>query len=839
MLASRSTSLSCGDLVPSNGTRCAASDFGGSYCVPMLRARLGVRARILAIALIPSLTLMTISVGAAGYLVQEGQHAKSFAQSLQSGITAEKNMIAAVQQERLQSVRNLAGMDPGAPLQSMSVARGNLDQALRTLASSVAQLNKTANDQMLSAIEAFNAVVHELPTIRGGIDAGTLSISDAYGFFNKLLDSVSRATLVIGRTAPDPGVASQVAELNRMIDAMEAVSRSTALATVALGPGLPPQLVAEYRNLVGFYRTEIPQLAGDLGGLEADKINAMVAAPAWQEVSTMESWLISPPAPAKSGATASPPIAVDDWRAAADQVSGHLLDVWDSQNRKAQEAAVDVSDSKARSSLIAGSGVAAIAILALLLSIWLANRLIGRLRRLRAETLELAERGVPEIMGRLSDGEDIDPETEAARLDFGNDEIGSVANAFNRAHTAAVAAAVTEARTQEGVRAVFLNIAHRSQIVAHRQLEILDEAERREENPALLETLFKLDHLATRERRNAENLLILGGGQPGRQWRRPVPLMELVRSAIGETLDYTRVRTGRMPQVSVVGSVVAGLIHLLAELVDNATSFSPPQSRVDVTGNLVGKGVVVEITDQGMGIPDDELERANEMLREPPVFGVATLSVDSRMGLFVVSQLGVRHGISVRLAESDYGGIRAIVLVPAALIVTEAPFADHLPDRFASSSPEPYLAGEISVVSAMESEATSTIQAPLRPFSDSPRSRTESKPIAHPTQLDWAVVQPITDEPRLTLEQQRLHSHADTRPALPRRSRQASLAPELAKQPYSDATLSEQSRSAEQARDLMSAIQNGTRQGRLATSDLGNTITPDELEGEGDFFQRR
>ncbi|MGY2063735.1 sensor histidine kinase, partial [Nocardia gipuzkoensis] len=170
-----------------------------------------------------------------------------------------------------------------------------------------------------------------------------------------------------------------------------------------------------------------------------------------------------------------------------------------------------------------------------------------------------------------------------------------VAKAFNQAHTAAVAAAVTEARTREGVRSVFLNIAHRSQMVVHRQLEILDEAEQKQEDPALLETFFKLDHLATRERRNAENLIILGGGQPGRQWRRPVPLVELVRSSVGETLDYARVRTARMPQVFVVGSVVADLIHLLAELVDNATTFSPPQSRVEVTGNIVGKGVVVEI----------------------------------------------------------------------------------------------------------------------------------------------------------------------------------------------------------------------------------------------------
>lgn len=273
--------------------------------------------------------------------------------------------------------------------------------------------------------------------------------------------------------------------------AVETVSRSTVLASVALGPGLSPSLAAAYRNVVGFYRTEIPKLTGALGGSTAGRLNVLVASPAWQEMNAMESWLISPPSSPKTDATGSPPSSVADWRAASHQASSQLLEVWDSQNRQAQAAAVASSDSKARTSLLAGGGVAAIAVLAFLLSIWLANRLIGRLRRLRTETLALAELGLPDIMGRLAVGEDVDPENEVARLDFGDDEIGSVADAFNRAHTAAVAAAVTEARTREGVRAVFLNIAHRSQIVAHRLLEILDESERREEDPVLLETFSK------------------------------------------------------------------------------------------------------------------------------------------------------------------------------------------------------------------------------------------------------------------------------------------------------------------------------------------------------------
>ncbi|MEV0110077.1 ATP-binding protein [Nocardia sp. NPDC050799] len=167
--------------------------------------------------------------------------------------------------------------------------------------------------------------------------------------------------------------------------------------------------------------------------------------------------------------------------------------------------------------------------------------------------------------------------------------------------------------------------------MAHRQLEVLDAAESREENPALLNLLFKLDHLATRERRNAEKLIILSGERPGRQWRNPVPLRDIVRSAIAETEDYARVRAARLPDVRIKSVVVADIIHLLAELIDNSLSYSPPASRVEVSGNPVGKGAVVEIIDQGLGMPADELARVNTLLADSPDFGVLQLSSDSRL----------------------------------------------------------------------------------------------------------------------------------------------------------------------------------------------------------------
>ncbi|MFD4183888.1 ATP-binding protein [Rhodococcus sp. NPDC058514] len=429
-----------------------------------------------------------------------------------------------------------------------------------------------------------------------------------------------------------------------------------------------------------------------------------------------------------------------------------------------------------------------------------------------------------------------------------------MAKAFNRAHTAAVSAAVAEARTREGVRAVFLNIAHRSQMVVHRQLEVLDEAEQSQEDPAMLETFFRLDHLATRERRNAENLVILGGGEPGRQWRSPVPLVDLVRSAVGESLDYTRVHTRRMPEVFIVGNVVADLIHLLAELVDNATAFSPPQSRVEVSGNVVGKGVAIEITDQGMGMSVEELDRVNEMLRNPPDFGVETLSATSRLGLFIVSQLGARHGISVRLTESEYGGIRVIVLVPNSVVATDAtPMAAPPSDRIAGRQPERRIAGAMAQQDLRESVSAAGGVATLARPTPAPPAEQPVQPVAPPRA--WAHLERIDSAPPAeyaersgatqwyepptpavepeSLAPQPLPDHGgDVRPSLPRRRRQASLAPELAHDLQLEGEAEQPSRSAEQARDLMSAIAYGTQQARDSDPLSGHTTT-DEMEGEG------
>ncbi|TLG09804.1 HAMP domain-containing protein [Nocardia cyriacigeorgica] len=802
----------------------------------MFRARLGVRTRILAIALIPSLTLLVVGVGAAGYLVDRGNHGKQWAEAMQSAIDPTRQLLNAIQQERRLTLAHLAG-DPNAAAE-LATTRPRVDAAFQALIEASNPLRELDSETIGDNVGDFVTLGQQLALVRTGADARALPTPDAYTFYTRVLDVITIGTQLAQRSAPDPAVVVQLALSTRLIYGIEAVSRSNALAEAALVDGsgvvaLPEEFVAQ----VGAHHTMLPQLAGELEPAYRDKMQALLASPAWQRLSAMEHALMQrtmdPPtessgsgeqtgtgsgrASSRSATDATPvplPSTIEEWQAAAAEVDNALLDIWDLHNTNAQQLARESATESAAASLALGVTVVLMSLIAFLVSLVLANRFIRRLERMRDQTLALADERLPDMLRRLRDGEPVDPEQEAPRLDFGRDELGAVATAFEHAHAAAVTAAITEARTREGVRAVFLNIAHRSQIVVHRQLEILDAAEQREEDPAMLETLFRLDHLATRERRNAENLIILGGGEPGRRWRNPVPLIDLVRSAIGETLDYTRVRLGTLPQSRIAGNGVADLVHLLAELVDNATSFSPPQSRVEVTGNIVGKGLVVEISDQGMGMDAAELARVNEMLADPPDFGVASLSADSRLGLFVVGQLAARHDISVRLSESDYGGVRAIVLVPSKLL---------LPGETGPAPSDP---------------VTEPRRRPALPASSEPAPRAvESAPAPTATLLaDPPPAQAPQPAEPASQPAEPVQRTPDGRPALPRRNRQTSLAPQLA-QPVTPQPAAQRPRTAEQARDLMSAIENGTRQGRKplpandSVAQAPPSSTPKEQEG--------
>lgn len=293
----------------------------------------------------------------------------------------------------------------------------------------------------------------------------------------------------------------------------------------------------------------------------------------------------------------------------------------------------------------------------------MARSMIRSLRRLQDTATRVAQDRLPELVKQLSesDPQDVDTTVESVGLHT-RDEIGQVAAAFDDVHREAVRLAAEQALLRGNVNAMFTNLSRRSQGLIQRQLSLISELESREADPDQLSSLFKLDHLATRMRRNGENLLVLAGEEPGRRWTRPVPLVDVLRAAASEVEQYERVELASVPGTDVAGRVVNDLVHVLAELLENATSFSSPQTKVKVTGHALPDGrVLVEIHDTGIGLSPEDLAAINERLASPPTVDV---SVSRRMGLFVVGRLSLRHGIRIQLRPSDSGGTTALVMLP-------------------------------------------------------------------------------------------------------------------------------------------------------------------------------
>jgi Histidine kinase-, DNA gyrase B-, and HSP90-like ATPase len=276
------------------------------------------------------------------------------------------------------------------------------------------------------------------------------------------------------------------------------------------------------------------------------------------------------------------------------------------------------------------------------------------------------------VVARLRRGESVDVAAEAPPIRVGNDEIGQVGQAIDAVRQTAIRSAVEEARVRQGVNDMFRNLARRNQSLLQRQLSVLDEAERRATDPEVLEDLFKMDHLTTRMRRHAEGLIILSGAPPGRSWSAPVKLIDVMRGAVAEVEDYARVTVSTQSRAALSGSAVTDVIHLLAELIENATTLSPPYTQVRVSGETVAKGFAIEIEDRGLGMTPQKLYELNERLANPQDINPANTE---QLGLFVVGQLARRHGINVMLRPSPYGGTTAVTLIPLTLLVEEGPAA--------------------------------------------------------------------------------------------------------------------------------------------------------------------
>ncbi|KOV96515.1 membrane protein [Streptomyces sp. NRRL WC-3723] len=328
-----------------------------------------------------------------------------------------------------------------------------------------------------------------------------------------------------------------------------------------------------------------------------------------------------------------------------------------------EQKARELKSATQRDAIISGALILLVLGVSLVGAFVVARSMIRSLRRLQETATKVAQDRLPELVKQLSeaDPQDVDTSVESVGV-HSRDEIGQVAAAFDDVHREAVRLAAEQALLRGNVNAMFTNLSRRSQGLIQRQLSLISELESREADPDQLSSLFKLDHLATRMRRNGENLLVLAGEEPGRRWTRPVPLVDVLRAAASEVEQYERIELAAVPTTEVAGRVVNDLVHLLAELLENATSFSSPQTKVKVTGHALPDGrVLIEIHDTGIGLSPEDLAAINERLASPPTVDV---SVSRRMGLFVVGRLSQRHGIRIQLRPSDSGGTTALVMLP-------------------------------------------------------------------------------------------------------------------------------------------------------------------------------
>ncbi len=548
---------------------------------------------------------------------------------------------------------------------ALLATRGTIDRVLPG-----AEATLLAGDNQLTAsakadLTALEADLRGIPGIRQSVDAGTMTPAAAFQAYSNIIDAQFQfyyaETLDQGTSLQAIGVGAIDAALE-----LEMVSREATLVDGALSVE-HGQLDAAARPLFISTATSRQFLMNQALSLLTPSLGAGYVAithsAAYQQFQAMESQITAD--------TGSGPLPVNatTWDADSGTVLGAMLTA--EAGISTQLSAISGSASSwlyTKAILAGGIGLLAV-IVSVFLLVWFGRKVTGDLTRLHTSVRGMAEERLPRVVERLRRGDDVDVLAESPPPGTsGIREISQIARSFGTVQEAAVAAAVEQARLRKGVNQVFLNISMRNQSLLHRQLGMLDSMERRTSEPAALADLFRLDHLTTRMRRHAEGLIILSGSTPGRGWRGPVPVVDVLRAAVAEVEDYVRVDVLSESRDLVAGNAVNDVIHLVAELVENATVFSPPNTRIEVRADRAGTGLVAEIEDRGLGLNQEELADINIRLANPPEFDLAN---SEQLGLFVVSRLAARHSIKVSLRQSVYGGTTAILVLPFGVIVRE------------------------------------------------------------------------------------------------------------------------------------------------------------------------
>ncbi|WP_461007084.1 sensor histidine kinase, partial [Streptomyces capparidis] len=639
------------------------------------RRRLGsIRVSLVLLALVPGVTLTAMWGVTTARLFTEGLELRSQTSLSRSTGALGTEVTFALQAERRQTARWLASRNPNAKA-ALDEQRKRTDEAVRALAGRLGRVGD-APERVKDRLHSITGAAQSLSFYRTQADRpARIDGRQVLGQYTEVVNAQIAAFQELTQV-DDGGLTSRAAPLVALGHAAELASRQDALLTLARADGrLDGDELAELTAAAGSRRwlvsTQIrPFLTGDARG----RFEALADSGAWRTMEAVEDGLLT--ARAAGGADGEdgvrPPGSPGEWRAAMDRVSAEQGQLIQDQVAGLLDRSGDVArDLLTKAAWVSAGGLAAV-LLTVLLSWRITRSLSRRLSGLHT-ALRRAETRLPELVGRLHRGERVDVDAEAPELDYGTDELGQVAQAFNAAQRTAVSSAVELGAARSGFQRVILGVARHSQNLVNRQLALLDRLEREHQDPELLKGLYELDSTASQLRRYEENLVVITGGQPGRRWKEPVAVVDVLRGAVGEVAEYQRVSVHVGEDVWLAPHAVADVIHLLAELIENATAYSPPPSPVRVRVDVVVKGLAIEVEDQGLGMAEEEYAALNRQLAEPPPLDVVALADDLRLGMFVIGRLAAKHRVAVTLRPSVYGGTSAIVLVPDEVVVREAP----------------------------------------------------------------------------------------------------------------------------------------------------------------------
>ncbi|GIG88147.1 histidine kinase [Plantactinospora endophytica] len=625
--------------------------------------------------LIPSVVALVIWLVASGYLVFQGFYNRAVANSVRDVSIPAVPALASLQHERRLSVAYLA--ESSRDLKALADQRKETDERLIALRSAANAALSNAPQSITTRWQALTDQLDELPNLRPTIDSRAASGSRVYDFYNGLLSAATILFDTQSRVVPDVeaslgGIAAT--EAFRVSDQM---SRAGSTIDSAFSSrSLNEQEHLEFTALVGAYRAALTNVAPHLEPAARARYESITAGAPWKQLVAAENALIGAGA-WDDGVPRGIPVNRTRWETITRQVSDELISLAVLQADGVSAKALHTGNNQLLTASLGSLLALSIAVAAILWALRQSRILVDqalsvRLARLGQDAAAIVDERLPAMMARLRRREKVDLAVELPGRDYGSDEIGQVAEVINRSLKAAAAAAVDEAKTRAAGIAMLMGVARRPQRPLQRGLKVIEELQDRVGDEKLLTELFDINHQLTQTRRFLENLVILAGGQIGRRFQNPVPVRRVLLAAFAEAQQYQRITLRGAPDVALAGRAVAGTIHLLAELLDNALAFSPPKTTVWVTCNEVKHGVAIEIEDGGVGMNSEALQTANELLATAPTPDVAALKDGAQVGLHVVAELAKRDGIQVSLRTSAYGGLLAIVLLPDRLITPEA-----------------------------------------------------------------------------------------------------------------------------------------------------------------------